>query len=153
MILAAERAKDTAAAVRTLQQMKTLGMQPPELAYVETINACAHEPANVALAEDMLAQIKDDGLTPTVVPVNSFLNVLYHGREWERAYQLLRQMPKEGVQPDAVSYNVVIKALKDNEQWEQALELFDEMPSVGITPDAVTYTQTMSACGKGGLWQ
>ena len=90
------------------------------------------------LALQLLSELRDAGVAPTVYTASNGIAACEQGGRWELALQLLGELQSATprVEPNVVVYNAALAALAKGAQSERALALLDEMKAAALRLEA-----------------
>jgi pentatricopeptide repeat protein len=103
-----------------------------------------------AKAQEMLVQMRDQGISPTISIYTSLIHSMYTQKKIEEVERLWKEMLESGCQPDVVTYNVKAAYYGLHGKVEEILEVMAEMEAAGVKPDTITYNYLMTSYCKNG---
>ncbi|KAI0488963.1 hypothetical protein KFK09_028802 [Dendrobium nobile] len=107
-----------------------------------------------ATALDVLKEMVDSGLEPTLTTYNILLKGYFRAGQLKEGWEFFLQMKKRGRKegsgcwPDVVSYTTVVHGLGVAGQTENARKVFDEMIVEGCLPSVATYNALIQVLCK-----
>ncbi|KAG0490743.1 hypothetical protein HPP92_007606 [Vanilla planifolia] len=107
-----------------------------------------------ATALDVLKDMVDSGLEPTLTTYNILLNGFFRSGQVKEGWEFFVQMKKRGQKaasicyPDVVSYTTVVHGLGIAGQTDKARKVFDEMIAEGCLPSVATYNALIQVLCK-----
>lgn len=115
-------------------------------------------------AIELLAEMKDKGIEPSVVTYSVAIKACGIGGQWQTALELLETMRQKDMPINRYVYNAAITAVskaaktrreteKDDPLWIVVRRLLDQMREDDIEPDGFSYTSAISCFGSEGRWQ
>ena len=107
------------------------------------------------LIEKLINDFKELGKDRDVIIYNSFIDVLIHINEFDRATQLYKSMSDDpDIKPDQVTINTLIKGTCKMKGLESALSLLKDSEKLNIKPNRITFNSLMDmACKSGDMKQ
>ncbi|OMO67874.1 hypothetical protein COLO4_29977 [Corchorus olitorius] len=104
-------------------------------------------------AISMFENMKETGLSPTLVTYNVMLDVYGKmGRSWSKILGLLDEMKSKGLEFDEFTCSTVISACGREGLLNEAKEFFAGLKSQGYVPGTVTYNALLQVFGKAGVY-
>ena len=154
---AIEESRNWADGIGLLRQMVAEDNLPPNTrATCAAMTACRRA-GRWPLALQLLSELRDAGVAPTVYTASNGIAACEQGGRWELALQLLGELQSATprVEPNVVVYNAALAALAKGAQSERALQLLDEMKAAAprLEPNARTYSAAITACSRAGDWE
>lgn len=147
--------RDARALLERMWTSPDRAMRPDAVTYSLVFNAYANaqncDPDDAyELLQIMNDRFKEHGelsMRPNTVVYNSFLSVLAHAGDGERAELVLKEMEHAtDLRPDVISYGTVLTAWKNASRGDKAEVLLWRIPS----PDRLCFSMTIAALAKQG---
>ncbi|PKA49706.1 Pentatricopeptide repeat-containing protein [Apostasia shenzhenica] len=107
-----------------------------------------------AAALDVLKEMVDSGLEPTLTTHNILLKGFFRSGQVNEGWDFFLQMKRRGkkddscCRPDVISYTTVVHGLGLAGQTEKARKVFDEMIAHGCLPSVATYNALIQVLCK-----
>ena len=119
-------------ALRMLEQMRALGLQPSTAAHNAAIRVLGAA-GQSARAIDLLSEMRQrQEPPPDTITYNAAISALSEGGEWALALRLLDEAEATpGALPDVVTYTSCMTVLRSGGQWEKALIMMSRMRAAG----------------------
>ncbi|KAG6783591.1 hypothetical protein POTOM_009247 [Populus tomentosa] len=89
--------------------------------------------------------MRDDGLKPSLLALNSLINAFGKDRRDAEAFVVLQYMKENDLKPDVVTYTTLMKALILVEKFDKVPSVYEEMILSGCTPDRKARAMLRSA--------
>ena len=143
-------------------------------------DAASQGRASCRRAQELLVEMREEGLVPGLKSYNTVLAVCQRAGEWEGALEVLADMkrgktkqrrdPSRGEggasvttvaasglevsvpSPDLISFNTAMGACGRARRWEEALRLLEELRGLGFSPDMVSFNTAAAACARVEKW-
>lgn len=145
-----EKVKDSDRALALLASAKETEVPFDAALYNSAIGATSKKWAK---ALEVLQEMRNDGLEPSVLAFTALISGLEKAGEWEQALGMFESMIAAGKSPNALTYSVALSACEKGQQRTKAIELFDAMLKAGVPADAASYGIVVSACEATHNWQ
>mmetsp|Transcript_63413 Transcript_63413/g.176439 ORF Transcript_63413/g.176439 Transcript_63413/m.176439 type:complete len:629 (+) Transcript_63413:81-1967(+) len=81
--------------------------------------------SNVGAAREVLSDMRRQGVRPTVVTYNEFLNFCAKASDSSEALKIMSEMRSEGIDPNLVSASTILKAVNDKTPREDTDKIVD----------------------------
>jgi pentatricopeptide repeat protein len=98
----------------------------------------------------MFIDMKDAGITPTVVCYNAMIDALGKNGQLLEMKQMFSDMNDAKITSNVFTYTAMIDALGKNGQLREMNQMFKDMKDARITPDDRSYNAMIDAFGKNG---
>ena len=142
-------------ALKLLEAMKsqTSTIKPNIFTYNAAIRACA-EGLNLAGAFDLLRQLKQDELEPTIVTYGSLMTECERVGDIEAASRVFRMVKEDNddnnnIRANEIIYGAAISCCRKAQQPERALLLLRKMISDELSPNTATFNTVIAALAEG----
>ncbi|KAL5216165.1 hypothetical protein ABZP36_007566 [Zizania latifolia] len=90
-------------------------------------------------AEDLMKQMKEDGVRPNIRIYTSYINAWCKAGDMQRAEKVIEKMVGVGLKPNVKTYTTLIKGWARVSLPDRALKCFEEMKLAGLKPDEAAY--------------
>jgi len=133
-------------ALAVFRQMHSNGLIFDHVACNTLLLACS-KAEHVKDAEDIFAEMRRVGMTPTHVTTSIMVKMYGKTKMLDRAIAVSDLMEREyGQTPNLYVYTCLIQACVQNKQVRRSWEIFNEMAGRGVEPDAITYGTVIHGC-------
>lgn len=96
----------------------------------------------------LFQEAKDLGVHPSLVLVNTLINVCCRAKNMDRAAEVFCSMLAMDIAPDIITYSTLIKGYCLNSQLDDAMEMFALMKRNGLKPDVIVFTCLLDGCAN-----
>ncbi|XP_077219610.1 uncharacterized protein LOC143853757 [Tasmannia lanceolata] len=133
-------------ALKFIEQMKLMGVEPNEFTIATALSACAslvslEEGKKVHSLRIKLGDEMDDCVDNALADMYAKCGCM------EAAWRVFKSMKDCSV----ISWNTMIMGFAQNSLAKEALEVFDKMRSENVEPNEITFICLLYACSQGGF--
>lgn len=144
LALHAKRA-DGDAALATLAEMDRRGVAGNAFTYTSAIDACERAGFPASTTEDLLREMGERDVAPTVVTYNVIIARRAERPDtWQEALDWLARLEKSGLRPLRSSYAAALNACERAEDWPLVVELVERAAAQGVA-DAALWSRDLAA--------
>lgn len=129
---------DSAAAIRTLEEIEAAGMTMGPVCYGSTLSACARS-GDAARTEQLLDRMDNQRIEVDGSALGSAVAACARYKEEERGRKAFAEIRKRGFKPDVIAYTCLMNCHAGADSLPRAEALWAEMLADGIVPDSFAY--------------
>jgi len=132
-------------AFEVFSDLKEAGISADKYTYGCLVKACK-QPQDM---QELLWDMKDKGITPTIVTYNTMIKTLCKRLQWYDAKNLIADMEVSGIKPDSMTYGFLMGGLLKAGKYSASLTLFEsactDSYTVQLTENVHLYTTAIAA--------